>query len=286
MYSIQTKSNFSLNIHGNIVILDRPYIMGILNLTPDSFYDGGQNSNHTIIIDKVAKMIDEGADIIDIGAMSSRPYSEEIPVSEELSRVRGILPLIKKAFPNTILSIDTYRTEIAEYAVNNGVSIINDITAGKKDEQILTIAKKYRTPYIAMHMLGMPQTMQNNLSYDNILSELMYFFSERLQLFAKIGLSDVILDVGFGFGKSIEDNFRLLKNLSYFNALNCPILAGISRKSMIYKPLNLSPKEALNGTTALHFEALRQGAHILRVHDVKEAKQVVDLFTIYKMANT
>jgi len=260
--------------------------MGILNLTPDSFYDGGQNSNQSIIIDKIAKMIDEGADIIDIGAMSSRPYSEEIPVIEELNRVRSILPLIKKEFPNLILSIDTYRAEIAEYAADNGVSIINDITAGKKDEKILYIAKKYRTPYIAMHMLGMPQTMQINYSYENILSEIIFFFSERLQVFAKIGLSDVILDVGFGFGKSIEDNYQLLKNLSYFNSLNCPMLVGISRKSMIYKPLNLSPKEALNGTTALHFEALRQGAHILRVHDVKEAKQVVDLFAIYKKANT
>lgn len=280
----QTNSKYSLLIRGELWYLDQPKIMGILNLTPDSFFDGGKNNTSLLAIQKAEKMINEGVDIIDIGAMSSRPFSQELSLMEELSRVQSVLPSLIKEFPNTIFSIDTYRSEVAQYALDNGVSIINDITAGRKDEKIWVVAKQYQVPYIAMHMQGEPQTMQVNPHYQNILADIFYFFSERHAKMREIGLSDIIVDVGFGFGKSVEDNFILLKNLSYFHELNSPILVGISRKSMVCRTLGISPQEALNGTTALHFEALRNGANILRVHDVKEANEVVKLYKKYQMA--
>jgi dihydropteroate synthase len=282
---MQTKHNFSLKIKGQETILDRPWIMGILNLTPDSFYDGGEIESVEVAVNKVRRLLSEGADIIDIGAMSSRPYSQEISVEEELSRLKTILPELKIQFSHTIFSIDTYRSIVAEFALKHGVSIINDITAGMKDEQILRLAAESNTPYIAMHMQGNPENMQANPSYKNIVDELKQFFNSRFELYEKIGLKQRILDVGFGFGKSIEDNYKLLFHLPEFQEFNCPLLVGISRKSMIYKPLNISPSDALTGTTALHFEALQRGANILRVHDVKEAKQVVDLFQLYQSVN-
>ena len=275
---------FSLNIKGELYRIDEPKIMGILNLTPDSFYDGGHCTSTKDFLTHTEKMLSEGADIIDLGAMSSRPFSKELPLEAEFKRVQNILPDLINEFPKTIFSIDTYRSEVAEYAVDHGVSIINDITAGTKDEEILNIARKYNAPYIAMHMQGMPENMQILPKYQHIVQDVMYFFSERLQAMRRIGIADIILDVGFGFGKSQLDNFSLLKNLAIFQEFDCPILVGISRKSMIYKCLELSPQEALNGTTALHFEALRNGAHILRVHDVKEAKEVVKLFKEYQKA--
>lgn len=282
---MQTKHNFSLRIQGKQIQFDRPQIMGILNLTPDSFYDGGTNTTIELAISKVKTMFNQGADIIDIGAMSSRPYSIEISIDEELNRLKNILPELKNQFQNKLFSIDTYRSEVAEFAINNGISIINDITAGDKDPRILTIAKEYRVPYIAMHMKGTPQIMQANPSYINICEEIYSYFFDKIEIYTKLGLKDVVLDVGFGFGKSIEDNYTLLKNLNLFQKLNFPILVGVSRKSMIYKPLNILPKNALNGSTALHFEALRQGASILRVHDILEAKEVLDLYSIYDKVN-
>jgi len=231
---------------------------------------------------QVEKMLTEGADIIDIGAMSSRPYSREISEQEELSRVRKVLFDIQKAFPQAIYSIDTYRSAVAQYALDQGVAMINDITAGLKDSKILDIAKRYQVPYIAMHMRGMPGNMQNNPVYENILMEVLYFFSERLQIMRKMGMVDILLDVGFGFGKSQTNNFKLLKNLAVFHEFDCPLLIGLSRKSMIYKCLDITPQEALNGTSALHFEALRHGAKLLRVHDVKEAVEVVKLYKAYE----
>lgn len=279
-----SQRKFSLNINGELYRIDEPKIMGILNLTPDSFYDGGQYAATTDFLNQTEKMLLEGADIIDLGAMSSRPYSKELPSEEELKRIQNVLPELINKFPNTIFSIDTYRSQIAEYALEHGVSIVNDITAGTKDEEILKIARKYNAPYIAMHMQGMPETMQLKPNYQNIVQDVMHFFSERLQVMRKIGLVDIILDVGFGFGKSQLDNFTLLKNLAIFQEFDCPILVGISRKSMIYNCLDLSPQEALNGTSALHFEALRNGASFLRVHDVKEAQEVVKLFKEYQKA--
>lgn len=274
--------SFNINIKGSLFTIDQPLVMGILNLTPDSFYDGGFYSTTKNILLQTEKMIKDGVDIIDIGAMSSRPYSKELPLDEELSRIRSILPELIKNFPKTIFSIDTYRSEVAEYAIDNGISIINDITSGLKDPKILQVAKKYSVPYIAMHMQGMPQNMQIQPDYQNLVQEIMYFFSERLHKMRRIGIVDIILDVGFGFGKSQTDNFSLLKNLAIFQEFNCPILVGISRKSMIYKCLGNTPQEALNGTTALHFEALRNGANILRVHDVQEAKEVIKLYMEYQ----
>jgi dihydropteroate synthase len=282
---MQSNHKFSLTVKGKPWKISKPIVMGILNLTPDSFYDGGTNSTIDIAINKVRQMLVDGAEIIDIGAMSSRPFSHEITVEEELSRLKFILPELQIQFPNHIFSIDTYRSEVAEFAIKNGISIINDITAGTKDENIIRLAAESKTPYIAMHMQGSPETMQSNPNYKNIVEELIIYFQNRLELYEKNGLHDVILDVGFGFGKSIEDNYSLLKNLNQFQSLLKPILVGISRKSMIYKPLNISPQDALSGSSALHFEALRQGANILRVHDVKEAKQVVDLFILYDNLN-
>lgn len=276
------QQKFTLNIKGELFKIDEPKIMGILNLTPDSFYDGGHYTSRKDFLTQTEKMLSEGADIIDLGAMSSRPFSKELPLEAELKRVQNVLPDLINEFPKTIFSIDTYRSEVAEYALDHGVSIINDITAGTKDEKILNIARKYNAPYIAMHMQGMPENMQILPEYQHIVQDVMYFFSERLQAMRRIGIADIILDVGFGFGKSQLDNFSLLKNLAIFQEFDCPILVGISRKSMIYKCLELSPQEALNGTSALHFEALRNGAHILRVHDVKEAKEVVKLFKEYQ----
>ena len=277
-----SQRKFSLNIKGELYRIDEPKIMGILNLTPDSFYDGGHCTSTRDFLTQTEKMLSEGADIIDIGAMSSRPFSKELPLEEELKRVENVLPDLISHFPKTIFSIDTYRSAVAEYALDHGVRIINDITAGTKDEEILNIARKYNAPYIAMHMQGMPENMQILPEYQHIVQEVMYFFSERLHTMRRIGITDIILDVGFGFGKSQSDNFALLKNLAIFQEFDCPILVGISRKSMIYKCLDLSPKEALNGTSALHFEALRNGAHILRVHDVKEAVEVVKLYKEYQ----
>jgi dihydropteroate synthase len=279
-----SKPIYHLNIKGKLYPLDEPKIMGILNLTPDSFFDGGLYSTTKDFITQTEKMLLEGADFIDIGAMSSRPFSKELPLEEELERVQKVLPELLKKFPNTIFSIDTYRSAVAEYALDQGVCIINDITAGSKDPKLIELAKNYQTPYIAMHMQGKPETMQLNPNYQNIVQEILYFFSQRIQAMRKAGLIDIILDVGFGFGKSQIDNFNLLKNLSIFNEFECPILVGISRKSMIYKCLDIAPQEALNGTSALHFEALRNGAHILRVHDVKEAKEIVKLFIEYQKA--
>jgi dihydropteroate synthase len=276
------KKVHSLNINGKLWTLDQPKIMAIMNLTPDSFYDGGQQLNFQAVLKRIENMLMQGADIIDIGAMSTRPYSQELSEQEEFSRLRGVLSSIIKEFPQTIFSIDTYRSAVANYALDSGVSIINDITAGTKDEQILAVAKRFNAPYIAMHMKGSPVNMQDNPNYENIITEILYFFSQRLQMMREKGITDIILDVGFGFGKTMSDNYKLLKNLAVFQEFYCPILVGLSRKSMIYKCLDSSPQEALNGTSALHFEALRNGAKILRVHDVKEAVEVVKLYQAYE----
>jgi dihydropteroate synthase len=271
----------SINIQGRLYSLEDPKIMGILNLTPDSFYDGGQFDSVSASIRQVEVMIQEGADMIDIGSMSSRPYRLEIPIEEELRRLQNIFPVLRKEFPKTIFSIDTYRSGIAEYTLSQGANMINDISGGRKDAQMLDIIAKYKVPYVLMHMLDRPETMQENPSYNNILIEIATFFQTQLDMCISKNIHDIILDIGFGFGKSLEDNYHLLKHLGYFSMLNYPILVGLSRKSMIQKVLNCDASQGLNGTTALHWEALRNGAKILRVHDVKEAKEVVKLFAEY-----
>ena len=271
----------SINIQGRLYSLEDPKIMGILNLTPDSFYDGGQFETVSASIRQVEVMIQEGADMIDIGSMSSKPYRLEIPIEEELRRLQIIFPVLRKEFPKTIFSIDTYRSGIAEYTLSQGANMINDISGGRKDDQMLDIIAKYKVPYVLMHMLDRPETMQDNPSYNNVLIEIATFFQTQLDKCISKNIHDIILDIGFGFGKSLEDNYHLLKHLGYFSMLNYPILVGLSRKSMIQKVLNCDASQGLNGTTALHWEALRNGAKILRVHDVKEAKEVVKLFAEY-----
>lgn len=272
----------SLNLGGHLISVEKPIIMGILNLDDHSFYDGGQYNSEEKILNRIEKMIEEGADIIDIGAVSSRPFSSPKSLQEELDVFKTYFKTISKTFQNTFFSIDTFRSEVAEYTLDHGAVIINDISAFRIDANLPKIVEKYQAAYVLMHMQGMPNNMQSNPVYNNLLQEILYFFTERLHQLNAFQISDIIIDLGFGFGKTIEDNYKLLKNISYFDYLEKIQLVGLSRKSMIYKPLNTTPENALIGTSALHFEALKQGAKILRVHDVLEAKQVIDLYQIYK----
>lgn len=271
-----------LNIKGNILDLSSPKIMGVLNVTPDSFYDGGVYSNEKKILLQVEKMISDGADIIDIGGFSSKPGSKTISVKEEEKRVIPIIKLINNTFNKIIISVDTFRSEIAEKSLNEGASIINDISGGNLDKNIYQIANKYRVPYIMMHMKGVPANMQANPKYENINYEIIKDFSYKIDLAEKKGVCDIIIDPGFGFGKSIEHNYQILNNIKLYTVLKKPILVGISRKSMIYKLLKTDPSKALNGTTSLNTIALINGANILRVHDVKEAKEVIKLYSFLK----
>lgn len=271
-----------LNIKGNILDLSSPKIMGVLNVTPDSFYDGGVYSNEKKILLQVEKMISDGADIIDIGGFSSKPGAKTISVKEEEKRVIPIIKLINNTFNKIIISVDTFRSEIAEKSLNEGASIINDISGGNLDKNIYKIANKYRVPYIMMHMKGVPANMQANPKYENINYEIIKDFSYKIDLAEKKGVCDIIIDPGFGFGKSIEHNYQILNNIKLYTVLKKPILVGISRKSMIYKLLKTDPSKALNGTTSLNTIALINGANILRVHDVKEAKEVIKLYSFLK----
>jgi dihydropteroate synthase len=273
---------FSIKLKRDLLVLDTPILMGILNLTQNSFYDGGTLHGIDDILSRIETMLEEGATIIDIGAMSSRPFSEALSISEELKPLETYLPKIMARFSETYFSIDTYRSTIAQFALENGVCMLNDISAYRLDKELISLLKKHQVPYVLMHMKGIPQDMQMNPEYDNLLLELYQFFDSKIMELKSKGISDIILDLGFGFGKRIEDNYKLLKNLSYFHTLDLPILTGISRKSMIYKPLGSTAKDALNGSSALHFEALRQGSKILRVHDVKEAKEVITLYNLYE----
>jgi|688.fasta_scaffold63475_2 dihydropteroate synthase len=272
----------SLNLGGHLISVEKPIIMGILNLDDHSFYDGGQYNSEEKILNRIEKMIEEGADIIDIGAVSSRPFSSPKSLQEELDVFKTYFKTISKTFQNTFFSIDTFRSEVAEYTLDHGAVIINDISAFRIDANLPKIVEKYQAAYVLMHMQGMPNNMQTNPIYNNLLQEILYFFTEKLYQLNSFNISDIIIDLGFGFGKTIEDNYKLLKNISYFDYLEKIQLVGLSRKSMIYKPLNTTPENALIGTSALHFEVLKQGAKILRVHDVLEAKQVIDLYQIYK----
>ena len=271
-----------LNIKGNILDLSSPKIMGVLNVTPDSFYDGGVYSNEKKILLQVEKMISDGADIIDIGGFSSKPGAKTISVKEEEKRVIPIIKLINNTFNKIIISVDTFRSEIAAKSLNEGASIINDISGGDLDKNIYQIANKYRAPYIMMHMKGVPANMQANPKYENINYEIIKDISYKIDIAEKKGVCDIIIDPGFGFGKSIEHNYQILNNIKLYTILKKPILVGISRKSMIYKLLKTDPSKALNGTTSLNTIALINGANILRVHDVKEAKEVIKLYSFLK----
>lgn len=267
----------TINCHGNLIDLSTPKVMGILNLTPNSFYDGGKFSNDTSILNHVELMLNQGAAIVDIGAYSSKPNAEFVNEEEELRRIIPIVLLIKKQFPELLISIDTFRSSVAKEAIESGACIINDISAGGLDNNMFTIIAELQVPYIMMHMKGNPQTMQSLAQYVDITKEMLYYFSEKVALARSYGINDIILDPGFGFAKTTQHNFEVLSNLDLFKMLELPILTGISRKSMIYKTLNSTPEFALNGTTVLNTIAVQKGANILRVHDVKEAVECINL---------
>lgn len=252
--------------------------MGILNVTPNSFYDGGKYRTETEILYQAEVMLDEGATFIDIGAYSSKPNAEFVSEQEELERIVPIINLILKHFPEAIVSIDTFRSEVAKVAIENGAALINDISAGNLDSAMMETISRYQVPYIMMHMRGNPQTMQSLTQYDNIVKEMLLYFSEKVAQARSFGINDVIIDPGFGFAKTLEQNYEVLQKMELFQMLKLPLLAGISRKSMIYKVLNSNSQDALNGTTFLNTIALTKGAGILRVHDVKEAMECVALY--------
>ena len=267
----------NINIRGRLFDLSKPKVMGILNLTPDSFYDGGVHNEINKIEDHVNKMVNDGMDILDIGGYSSKPGAKNISVDEELSRVIPILKHIRKIFPELVISIDTFRSKIASASLNEGADIINDISGGTLDKNMMSIVAKNNCPYILMHMQGNPQNMQNDPSYENVTLEIIQYLAQRIKIAHDNNVVDLIVDPGFGFGKTLEHNFEILNNLEKFNVLDTPILAGFSRKSMIYKTLKTSSEKALNGTSSLNTIALTKGAKILRVHDVKEAKECIIL---------
>lgn len=272
---------FTLNCSGKILVIEKPAVMGIINITPDSFFSNSRAQNNDAVLQQAEKMIFEGADIIDIGGQSTRPGSVRVDADKELLRVLPAIEIILKKFPEAIISVDTYYSAVAKAAVDAGANIINDISAGIFDAEMLSTVASLQVPYICMHMKGSPETMQQNASYENVTREVLDFFIEKTTQCKAAGINDVIIDPGFGFGKTITHNFQLLRNLQDFKMLDKPILAGISRKSTIYKTLGVTVEEALNGTTVLNTLALQNGANILRVHDVKEAKEAIKLFNVY-----
>lgn len=252
--------------------------MGILNLTPDSFYDGGRYQNEKNILAQVARMLEEGATFIDLGAQSSRPGAQLISEKEELNRILPVVHLLLQKFPEILLSIDTFRSEVAARCLEGGAAMINDISSGKMDEHMLPTISNYRAPYIMMHMRGIPKDMQQRTHYADLIPDILMYFSQRIAEARSLGIHDIIVDPGFGFSKTLEQNYTLLRELSLFQNLGTPILVGLSRKSMIHKLLGVTAEQALNGSTALHMMALQKGASFLRVHDVKEAMECVQLY--------
>lgn len=267
----------TLNCKGQLIDLSIPKVMGILNITPDSFYDGGTHKNEKDILNHVEKMLYEGATFIDIGAYSSRPNADHVNEEAELKRIVPIVELIIKAFPETLISIDTFRSEIAKQCISAGAAMVNDISAGKLDDNMLQTIADLKVPYIMMHMRGTPQNMQEHTQYDNLVKEVLFYFSERIAAAKASGVIDLIIDPGFGFAKTLEQNYELLNTFELFKMIDKPLLAGLSRKSMIYKILETSAQEALNGTSVLNTIAIQKGASILRVHDVKEAMECIKL---------
>ncbi|MDD2197940.1 MAG: dihydropteroate synthase [Bacteroidales bacterium] len=276
---IKNKQNLVCN--GNIISLERPLVMGIINITRDSFYAKSQFMLQQRIAKRAKEILEQGGSIIDIGACSTRPGSQLISEKEEILRLSKGLTSIRKHLPDSIISVDTFRASVAKHVVNNfNVNIINDISAGNMDEKMVDTIASLSVPYIAMHMQGTPQNMQQNPSYSNVVKEIISFFAQKIEHLHKAGVRDVIIDPGFGFGKTIEHNYALLQNLEAFKLFGLPILVGLSRKSMVYKTLNIEPEEALNGTTAINTIALLKGANILRVHDVREAIETISLTTL------
>lgn len=273
---------FLLKVEGTIHTLSTPWVMGILNITPDSFYKESRITKPLEAVERAEQMLSQGAKIIDIGGYSSRPGASAVSQEEEWNRLQNVIPAVRALtdkIPGTFISVDTFRASVAEKAIDAGAHMINDISAGNLDNKMHKVVAKLKCPYILMHMQGDPRTMQDNPSYRHITQDIVKFFSERLPKLHDMGIHDTIVDVGFGFGKTLEHNYQLLRELHAFQLLGRPILTGISRKSMVYKALNNTAEESLNGSTALHMAALLQGSNILRVHDVKEAQETITLFT-------
>lgn len=270
----------TLSVGGKLIDLSTPLVMGILNNTPDSFYDGSKHNNLKNLCERAELMLAEGATFLDIGGYSTRPNAEDISEKEELKRVVPLIKEIVKRFPEANISIDTFRAEVAKAAVEAGASMINDVSGGRLDDKMFETVARLKVPYILMHSRGTPQSMTGLTDYENIVEEIIDYFQHRIRLLSDMGCKDLILDLGFGFAKTLAQNYFLLRNLSAFKSLNYPILVGVSRKSMIFKKLGITPDESLNGTTALNTIALMNGAAILRVHDVKQAKEVINLITL------
>lgn len=276
----------TITLNQQLLDLSTPRVMAIMNLTPDSFYDGGKLKNHKQLLAKVQQFIDEGASIIDLGGYSTRPGAADISVEEELSRVIPVVRIIREHFKAIPLSVDTFRSQVARAALEQGASMVNDVSGATADDQMLDLIAEYQVPYVGMHMRGTPQTMNTLTDYQDIVFEIRYFFSTLAEEAAKRNINDLIIDPGLGFAKTIAQNFHLLYHLDAFKLLELPVLIGLSRKSMIYKTLNTTPENALNGSSALHMAALERGAHLLRVHDVKEAQECIKLFTQLRDAAT
>lgn len=275
---METNYTKYINVNGKLMDLSYPQVMGILNVTPDSFYAGSRQQTEMEISRRVLQIVEEGASIIDIGAYSSRPHAEHISPEEEMRRLRAGLEIIRRLHPDSVVSVDTFRADVARMCVEEyGVAIINDIAAGEMDKEMFPTVARLGVPYIMMHMQGTPQDMQMNPHYDNLLKEIFFYFSERVQKLRDLGVKDIILDPGFGFGKTLEHNYQLMNHLEEFSIFELPLLVGVSRKSMIYKLLGGTPEDALNGTTVLHTLSLMKGADILRVHDVKAAVETVQI---------
>ena len=283
---METNNFRTINVNGQLMELQSPQVMGILNITPDSFYAGSRKQTEADILSRTRQILEEGASIIDIGAYSSRQNAEHISPDEEMQRLRTALHLINRDFPDAVISIDTFRADVARMCVEEyGAAIINDISAGQMDEQMFTTIAQLGVPYIIMHMQGTPQDMQTNPHYENLMKEVFFYFSEKVQKLRDLGVKDIILDPGFGFGKTLEHNYQLMNHLEEFSVFDLPLLVGISRKSMIYKLLESTPEEALNGTSILNTIALLKGANFLRVHDVKAATEAIAIVQKMKSCN-
>lgn len=279
------KTNKTVNCGGRLIDLTIPKVMGIINVTPDSFYANSRQESMNSILEQAEKMLNDGATFIDVGGYSSRPNSSDVSEEEELARVVPAIQAILKQFPKAVLSVDTFRSSVARQAVEAGAMMVNDISGGELDKKMFSTVAELKVPYLLMHMRGTPQTMTQHTQYEDVIKEVMDYFHPKIYQLCSLGVKDCIVDVGFGFSKTVEQNFQLLDALSYYQMLGKPLLVGISRKSMIWRSLNTNAEGALNGTTALHVVALQKGASILRVHDVKEAVEIVQLMEKLKMAN-
>jgi len=277
MQSKVFSSNKTLNLHGRLMDLGTPKVMGVLNVTPDSFYDGGRYTDESSILAQVEKMLSDGADVIDVGGYSTRPGAREISEEEELNRVANAIRTILKTFPDAVLSVDTFRSAVAKAAIREGASMINDISGGEMDKEMFDTVASLHIPFVLMHMRGTPQTMTHLSHYDNLMKDMTDYFHQKIHQLHQLGVTDIIIDPGFGFAKTPEQNFDILKNLNYLRILGKPVLAGLSRKSTIWRPLETTPEGSLNGTTVLNTVALLNGASFLRVHDVKEAVECIKL---------